>query len=169
MHPDIIFDSYSPEATERFGAFLGTHLLPREIVTLDGDLGAGKTAMTRGIARGLHAVSRVSSPTFTIVNEYSDENGKEVLFHFDTYRLQNGDDFLDAGLDEYFYRDGASVIEWGNVIEDVLPEDHIRITIEGSGEQRRIALTLNARLKTVTGDFLDFISGDAQLSTVNAL
>lgn len=134
--------STSVEMTEALGEAMGRVAIPGEILTLDGDLGAGKTAFTRGFARGMGLRSRVTSPTFTIVNEYNDTEGVPRLFHFDTYRLGNSDDFYDAGLDEYFSRDGVCVIEWGQVIEDALPEDRLRLLIEGNGDSREITITI---------------------------
>ena len=100
---------------------------------MEGDLGAGKSEFTRGIARGLGVTSFVSSPTFTIVNEY--EGGRIRMFHFDTYRLADEDDFINAGLDEYF-GSGVCVIEWSDVISGVLPGGTVRMRITGSGEER---------------------------------
>ena len=132
--------------TQAIGEKLGKNAKPGQVFALDGDLGAGKTVMTRGIARGMGLnEDDVCSPTFTIVNEY-DENkdgsrAQVPLFHFDTYRLGGSDDFLDAGLDEYFDRGGVCVIEWRSVIDDLLPKDTVRITITGSGEMRKIEVT----------------------------
>ena len=103
------------------------------VLALHGDLGAGKTCLARGIARGLGVTSFVSSPTFTIVNEY--EGGRIRMFHFDTYRLADEDDFINAGLDEYF-GSGVCVIEWSDVISGVLPRGTVRMRITGSGAER---------------------------------
>lgn len=132
--------SSSVEMTERLGEVLGANVHAGDVVTLDGDLGAGKTAFTRGVARGMKLRSRVTSPTFTIVNEYNDEQGVPRLFHFDTYRLTGSDDFFDAGLDEYFQRDGVCIIEWSSVIEDALPKSRIALLIAGSGDGREIVI-----------------------------
>lgn len=130
----IKFKTTSPEQTEKFGYELAKSLVGGDVIALTGDLGAGKTCLTRGIAGGLGSTSHVSSPTFTIVNEY--EGGRLMLFHFDTYRLSGPDDFLMSGLDEYFYRDGVCVIEWSDIIEELLPQDTIRMTITGDGNVR---------------------------------
>ena len=132
--------------TQAIGEKLGKNAKPGQVFALDGDLGAGKTVMTRGIARGMGLnEDDVCSPTFTIVNEYDEsKDGSRAqvpLFHFDTYRLGGSDDFLDAGLDEYFDRGGVCVIEWSSVIDDLLPKDTVRITITGSGEMRKIEVT----------------------------
>ena len=132
--------SSSVEMTERLGEALGKTVASGDMITLDGDLGAGKTAFTRGLARGMGLRSRVTSPTFTIVNEYNDAQGVPKLFHFDTYRLSDAEDFYAAGLDEYFQRDGVCVIEWSTVIEEALPEDRIRFEIEGNGDERAIRI-----------------------------
>ncbi len=132
------FETTSPEQTEELGRKIGAVLKPGDVISLDGDLGAGKTVITRGICAGMGLdPSDVQSPTFTIVNEYE---GEVPLFHFDTYRLSGEDDFLASGLDEYFYRDGVCVIEWGSVIDGLLPEDAIRIGIFGSGSERKIVI-----------------------------
>lgn len=134
--------SNSAEETMELGKKLGKILLPGDVVALDGDLGAGKTVITRGITEGLGLISEdVCSPTFTIVNEYVEPSDKTPLFHFDTYRLTGTDDFLVAGLDEYFYRGGVCVIEWSSIIEDILPEDTVRIVIRGNGDSRQIEIT----------------------------
>ncbi|MCR4688828.1 MAG: tRNA (adenosine(37)-N6)-threonylcarbamoyltransferase complex ATPase subunit type 1 TsaE [Saccharofermentans sp.] len=137
----IKFKTTSYEQTERFGQKLASSLKEGDIIAMDGDLGAGKTCMTRGIARGLGVTSHVSSPTFTIVNEY--EGGRLRMFHFDTYRLEGEDDFIASGLDEYFGK-GVCVIEWSEVIASLLP-NAIKIRITGSGDVRLIeAETRNA-------------------------
>ncbi len=130
----IRFKTTSPEQTESFGRELAGSFSGGDVIALTGDLGAGKTCLTRGIADGLGSVSHVSSPTFTIVNEY--EGGRLMLFHFDTYRLSGPDDFLMSGLDEYFYRGGVCVIEWSDIIEELLPEGTVRMKITGSGNTR---------------------------------
>ena len=130
----IRFKTTSPEQTERFGRELAKSFCGGDVIALTGDLGAGKTCLTRGIADGLGSTAHVSSPTFTIVNEY--EGGRLMLFHFDTYRLSGPDDFLMSGLDEYFYRGGVCVIEWSDIIEELLPEGTIRMKITGSGNDR---------------------------------
>lgn len=128
------FSTTSPEMTESFGYELAKALVGGDVIALTGDLGAGKTCLTRGIAKGLGSESHVSSPTFTIVNEY--EGGRLMLFHFDTYRLSGPDDFLMSGLDEYFYRNGVCVIEWSDIIDELLPDQTIKMTITGDGTTR---------------------------------
>lgn len=134
-----VFTTRSADETVELGRKLGQVLREGEVVALDGDLGAGKTCITRGIAEGMGLISDdVCSPTFTIVNEYTDPADKMPLFHFDTYRLSGTDDFIAAGLDEYFYRGGVCVIEWSSVIDDILPEGTVRIKITGCGQERNI-------------------------------
>ncbi len=126
--------------TEDLAAGLAGMLKAGDLITLDGDLGAGKTCFTRGLVRGMGSDDPVSSPTFTIVNEY--EGGRLGVFHFDTYRLTGEDDFLDSGLDEYFYRGGVCVIEWSDVIGGLIPDGAIRIKIIGTGDLRSFNMSL---------------------------
>ena len=118
----------------KLGQKIGEKICPSSVIALDGDLGAGKTLLTRGIAEGLGVTTPVSSPTFTIVNEY--DGGRLRMYHFDTYRLSDSYDFEAAGLDEYFGYDGLCVIEWSNIIDDILPPGTLRIRIEGVSEER---------------------------------
>ena len=143
--------STSVEMTEKLGEALGAVVTPGDVITLDGDLGAGKTAFTRGLARGMGLGSRVTSPTFTIVNEYNDRQGVPRLFHFDTYRLCSVEDFYDAGLDEYFDRDGVCAIEWSSVIAEALPEEHIALSISGNDNTRRIEIGFPDRFTAALG------------------
>ena len=135
----ISFKTDSAEQTERFGEALSKYLEAGAVITLDGDLGAGKTCLTRGIARGIGSITPVASPTFTIVNEY--EGGRLMLYHFDTYRLSGEDDFYASGLDEYFQKNGCCVIEWGEVIDGALPEGTMKMKISGSGDERFFDVT----------------------------
>ena len=139
----IRFKTTSPEQTELFGFELAKVLCGGDVIALTGDLGAGKTCLTRGIADGLGSTAHVSSPTFTIVNEY--EGGRLMLFHFDTYRLSGTEDFLMSGLDEYFYRGGVCVIEWSDIIDDILPDNTVRMTITGDGSTRHFECSCSDR------------------------
>ena len=105
--------------TEALGQRLGAQLKPGTVIAYYGDLGAGKTAFTRGIARGLEILDRVTSPTYTIVNEYE---GRLPLFHFDMYRLDSSDDLFDIGWEDYLARGGVCCVEWSERVEDVLTE-----------------------------------------------
>ena len=128
------FLTNSPEETEKVGAALGKILPPGTILAYRGDLGAGKTAFTRGLARGLGYREMVTSPTYTIVNEYL--GGRLPLFHFDMYRLASADDLWDIGWDDYLERGGVCAVEWSENVEEAL-ENPIVITIEKTGEESR--------------------------------
>ena len=130
--------SRSEDETRALGKDLAGILKEGSVVALDGDLGAGKTVFTKGLCEGIGVTSRVASPTFTIVNEY--QGGSIPVYHFDTYRLEGADDFLDSGLDEYFYQDGICVIEWSSVIEELLPPNSLRIFIRGVGSERDLTV-----------------------------
>lgn len=119
--------THSPRQTELLGAKLAQCLRPGQVIAFRGDLGAGKTAFTRGIARGLGIEEPVTSPTYTIVNEYL--QGKMPLFHFDMYRLHSADDLFDIGWEDYLERGGVCVVEWSENVADAL-EDPITVTIE---------------------------------------
>ena len=128
------FITNSPEETEAVGMALGKRLTPGTVIAYQGDLGAGKTAFTRGVACGLGAKESVTSPTYTIVNEYL--SGKYPLFHFDMYRLASSDDLWDIGWDDYLDRNGVCAVEWSENVSDAL-EDAILITIQKTGENSR--------------------------------
>ena len=130
--------TYSPEETERLGKALAQVLRPGTVLAYTGDLGAGKTAFTRGIARGLGIREPVTSPTYTIVNEYL--QGRLPLFHFDMYRLASADDLWDIGWEDYLQRGGVCCVEWSENVEDAM-EDAVRIHIEKLGETSR-AITI---------------------------
>ena len=119
--------------TEEFGMKLASSLEPGDIVALIGDLGTGKTALTKYIAKGLGVTENIDSPTFNIVKEH--KSGRIPLFHFDVYRLSSGDELLDIGADEYFYSDGVCIIEWADIVADVVPEKAKVILIEYGEKQ----------------------------------
>ena len=129
---------HNEEQTRDFGLKLSERLEPGNILALIGDLGTGKTTLTKYIAEGLGIKSHIVSPTFNIVKEYSE--GRLPLFHFDVYRLADSDEMLDIGAEEYFYdKGGICVIEWADIVEDILPEDTMYIYIEhGASENERI-------------------------------
>ena len=118
--------SKSPEETEKIGEALARQLQPATVLAYRGDLGAGKTAFTRGLARGLGIEEPVTSPTYTIVNEYL--SGRLPLFHFDMYRLRSADDLFDIGWDDYLERGGVCAVEWSENVEEAM-EDPILVTI----------------------------------------
>ena len=136
------FVSHSAEETERFGESLAQELRAGDVLAFTGSLGLGKTAFTRGLARGLGCRGRVTSPTFTIVNEYE---GKTPLFHFDMYRLGSSDELFDIGWDDYLARGGVCAVEWSERVSDTLPGDTIFVDI-ARGEEGE-----NTRIITVTG------------------
>ena len=128
------FLTNSPEETEKVGAALGNVLKPGTVLAYRGDLGAGKTAFTRGLARGLGYTEPVTSPTYTIVNEYL--GGRLPLFHFDMYRLASSDDLWDIGWEDYLERGGVCAVEWSENVDDAM-ENAIWVTIHKTGETSR--------------------------------
>ena len=130
----MIFTTYSPGETEAIGAALGKIIKPGTVIAYRGDLGAGKTAFTRGLAAGLGYTDIVTSPTYTIVNEYM--GGRLPLFHFDMYRLRCSDDLFDIGWEDYLERGGVCAVEWSENVDDAM-EDAVYITIEKLGEDSR--------------------------------
>ena len=128
------FTTNSPAETEAVGAALGAVLTPGTVIAYRGDLGAGKTAFTRGLARGLGVTDRVTSPTYTIVNEYL--GGRMPLFHFDMYRLGSEDELFDIGWDDYLERGGVCAVEWSENVWGAM-EDAIVITITRLDEDTR--------------------------------
>ena len=134
----MTFTTNSPGETEAVGAALGKIIPAGTVIAYRGDLGAGKTAFTRGLARGLGYSEPVTSPTYTIVNEYL--GGRCPLFHFDMYRLRSSDDLWDIGWEDYLDRNGVCAVEWSENVEDAL-EGAVSVTIEKTGEEsRRITL-----------------------------
>ena len=131
----------SPDETEALGAALGRVLTPGTILAYRGDLGAGKTAFTRGLAKGLGYADSVTSPTYTIVNEYL--GGRLPLFHFDMYRLRSADDLWGIGWDDYLDRGGVCAVEWSERAEDLEEPDWVRVDIRRNGgdSQRLITIT----------------------------
>lgn len=124
------------EKTEEFGKLIGENLKSGDVVCLNGELGAGKTTLTKSIAKGMGIDDYVTSPTFNIINEYY---GKLNLYHFDTYRLENVDEISYLGFDEYFYGNGVCVIEWADKIKDFLPEEYIEINLNMDRKAELIA------------------------------
>lgn len=134
------FKTNSDLETRELGLSIGSALKGGEVIAMTGDLGAGKTTMTKSIAQGLEIDDYITSPTFTIVNEYE---GRLKLYHFDVYRISDIEEMYDIGYEEYLYSDAVSIIEWSNLIEEILPKDKINIDIEYIDE--------NARKITITG------------------
>lgn len=121
---DFIVDSL--DKTLKLGEIIGTHCNPGDIICLNGDLGAGKTHLTKGIAKGLNINDNITSPTFNIVNEYE---GNLKLYHFDVYRVSDIDEIEAIGFDEYIFSDAVSIIEWSHYIEELIPKDNLDIKI----------------------------------------
>ena len=138
--------SASEQDTEALGRALVQRLQPGAVVAFTGDLGAGKTAFVRGMAQGLGIPQRVTSPTFTIVNEY--EGGRLPLFHFDMYRLEDADALFDIGWEDYLGRGGVCAVEWSERVSEALPEDTLWVTLErvdGQEDWRRITVEGGAK------------------------
>jgi tRNA threonylcarbamoyladenosine biosynthesis protein TsaE len=125
------FLTYSTAETRALAERLAEKLQPGSMVTLDGDLGMGKTVFAAGLAAGLGITDRVTSPTFTIVNEY--EGGKMPLFHFDLYRLEHADELFDIGWEDYLFRGGVCAVEWSERAGDLIEGDVIRVDIRRGG------------------------------------
>lgn len=123
-----IIESYSPEDTLELGRKMGREARPGEVYTLIGDLGVGKTVFTQGIAEGLEIEESICSPTFTIVQVY--EEGRMPFYHFDVYRIGDIEEMDEIGYEDYFYGEGLCMIEWANLIEEILPPSYKEITIE---------------------------------------
>ena len=124
----VEIESEKCEDTYMLGKLLGENCRAGEVYTLIGDLGVGKTVFTQGFAAGLGVSGPVNSPTFTIVSEYDD--GRLPFYHFDVYRIGDSEEMDESGYEDYIYGEGVSLIEWANLIEDILPEQYTRVTIE---------------------------------------
>ncbi len=137
-----VYESFSPEETFALGKELGQACQPGQVYTLLGDLGVGKTLFTQGVAKGLEIQEPVSSPTFTIVQVY--EEGRLPFYHFDVYRIGDVEEMEEIGYQDMFYGDGVCLIEWANLIEEILPEHYVQIFIEKDLEKgfdyRRIVI-----------------------------
>lgn len=138
----MIYDSYSFEETFELGKRIGKESKAGSIYTLVGDLGVGKTVFTQGVAAGLGIEEPVNSPTFTIVQVY--DEGRLPFYHFDVYRIGDSEEMYEVGFEEYVYGDGVSLIEWANLIEDILPDHYVSVLIEKDLEKgfdyRRITI-----------------------------
>ena len=138
----LVRHTNSPKETYEIGFFLGKQATPGQCYCLDGDLGVGKTVFAQGFAAGLEIKEVVNSPTFTIVQQY--DGGRLPLHHFDVYRIGDVEEMEEIGYEDYIYRDGVSLIEWANLIEEILPEHYTEVKIEKDLEKgfnyRRIEL-----------------------------
>ncbi|MBE5959711.1 MAG: tRNA (adenosine(37)-N6)-threonylcarbamoyltransferase complex ATPase subunit type 1 TsaE [Lachnospiraceae bacterium] len=124
----MIYETYSPEETFEIGKKLAQKTGAGEIICLNGDLGVGKTVFTQGFAVGLDITENVNSPTFTIVQVY--DEGRVPLYHFDVYRIGDPEEMYEIGYEEYFFGDGVCLIEWSNLIEELIPEGSTKVIIE---------------------------------------
>ena len=124
----MIIETHDPEETFEVGRKIGMNAKPGQIYTLTGDLGVGKTVFTQGVAAGLGITEPVNSPTFTIIQEY--EDGRLPFYHFDVYRIGDLEEMEEIGYDDYFFGQGICLIEWEELIEEILPEKRIEVTIE---------------------------------------
>ena len=124
----MIIETHDPEETFEVGRKIGMNAKPGQIYTLTGDLGVGKTVFTQGVAAGLGITEPVNSPTFTIIQEY--EDGRLPFYHFDVYRIGDIEEMDEIGYEDYFYGNGVCLIEWADLIRELLPEETGRITIE---------------------------------------
>jgi tRNA threonylcarbamoyladenosine biosynthesis protein TsaE len=134
MEP-VILKSRSAAETRRVGVLLGRHVEPGDLLLLCGDLGAGKTCLTQGIAKGLGINGYVRSPTFVLISIHQ---GRLPLYHMDIYRLDHVAEVLDLGLDEYLASDGVSVIEWADKAIEAFPQSCLRVTLDYEGENERV-------------------------------
>ena len=138
----MMIETNSAEETYSFGEKLGKAAKPGQIYTLNGDLGVGKTVLTQGFAKGLGITEAVNSPTFTIIQEYTE--GRLPFYHFDVYRIGDVEEMDEIGYEDYVYGEGVSLIEWANLIEEILPEHFTEIKIEKNLEKgfdyRRISI-----------------------------
>ena len=124
----MVYESNTPQETFELGKRLGAEAKPGQVYCLDGDLGVGKTVFTQGFAKGLGIREPVTSPTFTIVQEY--EEGRLPFYHFDVYRISDPEEMYEVGFDEYLESGGVCFIEWAGLIDEILPEERTEITIE---------------------------------------
>ncbi len=129
----MIIETHSEKDTFELGKKLGSEASPGDVYTLEGDLGVGKTIFTKGFAKGLGIEEPVSSPTFTILQEY--DSGRLPFYHFDVYRIGDVEEMDEVGFDDYVYGDGVCIIEWANLIREILPKNCRNITIEKDPEK----------------------------------
>ena len=138
----MVIETHDPEETFEVGRTIGMNAKPGQIYTLTGDLGVGKTVFTQGVAAGLGITEPVNSPTFTIIQEY--EDGRLPFYHFDVYRIGDLEEMEEIGYDDYFFGQGICLIEWAELIEEILPEKRIEVTsekdLEKGFEYRKITI-----------------------------
>ena len=145
----MVIETFSPEETAELGRKIGRTVQAGDIICLNGDLGVGKTVFTQGIADGLGIDDSICSPTFTLIQEY--EQGRIPLYHFDVYRISGPWDMDDLGYEDYFFGEGVCLVEWGCLIEELLPDSTIMITIEKDLEKgfdyRKITISKDFELE----------------------
>ena len=129
----MVIETFDPKETYDLGVKMGEQAQAGQVICLNGDLGVGKTVFTQGFAAGLGITEPVNSPTFTIVQQY--EDGRLPLYHFDVYRIGDIEEMEEIGYEDYFYGQGVSLIEWSNLIEEILPQRRTEITIEKDLDQ----------------------------------
>lgn len=129
----MIVETWSAEETFALGKKIGEQARPGQVFTLNGDLGVGKTVFTQGVAKGLQITEPVNSPTFTIVQVY--EEGRIPFYHFDVYRIGDVEEMEEIGYEDYFYGEGLCIIEWAELIEEIIPQNAKKITIEKNLEK----------------------------------
>lgn len=129
----MIYETYGADETFALGKELGQSAKPGSVYALVGDLGVGKTVFTQGVAAGLEIKEHINSPTFTIVQVY--EDGRIPFYHFDVYRIGDPEEMYEIGYEDYFYGDGVCFVEWANLVEELMPENTVTITIEKNSEK----------------------------------
>lgn len=129
----MIYETFSAEETYELGKKLGHNAKPGSVYALIGDLGVGKTVFTQGVAAGLEIKEHINSPTFTIVQVY--EEGRLPFYHFDVYRIGDPEEMEEIGYEDYFYGEGVCFVEWANLIEELMPEHTVTVTIEKNPEK----------------------------------
>lgn len=129
----MIYETYGADETFALGKELGQIAKPGSVYALVGDLGVGKTVFTQGVAAGLEIKEHINSPTFTIVQVY--EDGRIPFYHFDVYRIGDPEEMYEIGYEDYFYGDGVCFVEWANLIEELMPENTVTITLEKNPEK----------------------------------
>ncbi|KAI4452113.1 tRNA threonylcarbamoyladenosine biosynthesis protein TsaE [Eubacterium plexicaudatum ASF492] len=148
----MVYETFSAEETARLGRKIAEQIQPGSVCALSGDLGVGKTVFTQGIAQGLGIEESVCSPTFTILQEY--EEGRMPFYHFDVYRIADPEEMMEIGYEDYFYGDGFTIVEWADLIPELLPERYLKIKIEKDPEKgfdyRRI--TVEDKVQSGAGD-----------------
>lgn len=137
--PFGVFDTHSPDETQKLGQALGAALQPGQVIAFRGDLGSGKTCMIQGVCQAFHVRDYVTSPTFILINEYAGQRGNisVPIYHFDLYRLGGEEDLEALGAEEYFYGAGICLVEWAERAGDLLPRDRVDVALEYGGEELR--------------------------------